>query len=516
MNRLFLPFVLLALLAGCSADTLTRRLTPAAEFGRISASGLAGMKAASPYLKAHMKDGSVYVFSDWGTNGYGTPLDGPAVLLGPMRDTVCEGPVSLAVDSVVLFETNMIGQSGATGSLTLLTGISAAATIHCIVNPKACFGSCPTFYVTDGESLRLQAEGFSSSISPSMEATDIDALYRAHPAGSGVAVEMRNEALETHVVRAVNLLALPRRSGERIFAGIDGRFHPSPRRIAPLSALAPEGDCLPALAEAEGMERISLADSAYLGAKETIELEFRMEPGREYGLALSCRQALLPTYLLYQALAYMGNDAGHWLAEIERGRLGGAGSALERLIGGIDVEVKSADGTWRAAGALNEHGPLARDMHLIPIGVIPDGAVSVRLRMTKGAWRLDYAALAELSAPRDPVRLSPERVAREGRDDAAALDALLDPAQTLVTQPGDVYTMHYTLPESDDEFELFLESRGYYFEWMRQEWIAEENPAYLAQMFIDPDGALRRMAPAYKRVESSMEDCFWGSRYAKP
>jgi hypothetical protein len=101
-------------------------------------------------------------------------------------------------------------------------------------------------------------------------------------------------------------------------------------------------------------------------------------------------------------------------------------------------------------------------------------------------------------------------VAEEAREE------LIDPARTLVTLPGDEYTMVYRLPEDPERFELFLESRGYYLEWMRDEWIAEENPARAAMMFVDPDRALRAMAPEFKRGEAEMEASFWGSRYAKP
>lgn len=98
------------------------------------------------------------------------------------------------------------------------------------------------------------------------------------------------------------------------------------------------------------------------------------------------------------------------------------------------------------------------------------------------------------------------------RDDAA-LAALLDAATTLVTLPGDAYDVAYLLPPQPERYELFLESRGYYLEWMRQEWLAEENPWLALRMLADPAGMLRVLAPAYKRGEAGMEEIFWGSRY---
>jgi hypothetical protein len=79
--------------------------------------------------------------------------------------------------------------------------------------------------------------------------------------------------------------------------------------------------------------------------------------------------------------------------------------------------------------------------------------------------------------------------------------------------PGDRYELEYQLPPGND-YELFIDSRGYYLEWMRQEWLADENPLAALRLFADPAGMLRALAPAYKRVEPEMEQIFWRSRYA--
>jgi hypothetical protein len=73
----------------------------------------------------------------------------------------------------------------------------------------------------------------------------------------------------------------------------------------------------------------------------------------------------------------------------------------------------------------------------------------------------------------------------------------------------------YHLPEDFRQRELFLEARGYYLEWMREEWLAEENLGRAAALFIDPAGAMRAMAPEFKRREAEMETAFWGSKYVR-
>jgi hypothetical protein len=142
--------------------------------------------------------------------------------------------------------------------------------------------------------------------------------------------------------------------------------------------------------------------------------------------------------------------------------------------------------------------------------------VAIELSMARGAWRLDYAALAGMEAEVEPLRLEPARVLHEGREDAAALAFLLDPARALVTTRGEAYTLVYTLPADFERRELFLESRGYYLEWMREEWLAEEDPARAMRAFLDPARTLREVAPDFKRYEAKMEALFWSSRYARP
>jgi len=131
-------------------------------------------------------------------------------------------------------------------------------------------------------------------------------------------------------------------------------------------------------------------------------------------------------------------------------------------------------------------------------------------------WRIDQMGLVILEEEASALRLRPSLVLRAGAPDTIALSQLRSRTEPLVTLPGDVYTLVYELPDMSARYEVFLESRGYYLEWMRAQWLAEENSLRAAQMFLDPAGSLRAMAPEYKRVEPDMERLFWSSRYAAP
>jgi hypothetical protein len=462
-----------------------------------------------------MRDGSVYVLSPWAYDSVTRRVTGMGRVLDRNRDAVRTGALSPPLDSVVLFETNVTRPAPAVAALAVITGASVVLTLYCASNPKACFGSCPTFYVSESGREVLEAEGFSASIAPSLEERDVDALFHAHPTTREFTVRMRNEALETHVVRSVALLAAPRRPGTRIVALLGGGFQEATALLDPERCSASGADCLEAVRSFDRTEYFDLADSTDLAAREDVELTFPAVAGQA-ALVIASRQSLLPTFLLYQSLAYLGDSAGRWLAALERGgrparyRAGG----LARRLGGIEVLARDSGGEWVVAGEVRETGPLAADVHAVPLPGTT-GPVRVRLRFARGAWRIDYTALAALGARVEPVRLQPALVLNRRVADGPARAELLDSLRTLVTFPGDEYALVYELPPDFDRYELFLESRGYYLEWMRDEWVAERDPRLAAQLLGDPAAALQRLAPAYKRIEANMERLFWSSRYAR-
>lgn len=498
----------IALLVACKVQTQQRLLVTPAEAKTLD--------GRSPFLKAHLLNGRVYVLSPWKFDASTQTVSGPGELLGLNREVIAKATFTLPLDSVALFETNVLKTSGSVSALAVVTGASATMTLICIANPKACFGSCPTFYVSDGEKDLLQAEGFSASVTRALEARDIDALYRARPTSREFKIRMTNEALETHVVRYADVLVAPRPPNGRVFATSDGKFWQTAKIFAPDRALAPEGDALESLRAFDGRERFSATDSTDLAAREMIELEFAAIPAGNYGLVIASRQSLLSTYLFYQALAYMGRSAGSWLAALERqdATTRERSRGINRVLGGIEVLTQNENGEWIVAGQTSETGPLATDTRLVPLPHLPAGAAKMRLRLTAGHWRLDYLALAQLEAQVPPLRLRPEIVYRGNAVDDEAKQMLLDSARVLTTFPGDEYTFVYRLPKDFSRYELFLDSRGYYLEWMRDEWLQEENPARAAMMFLDPQGALRAMAPQFKKLEAGMEKTFWSSRYA--
>jgi hypothetical protein len=467
----------------------------------------------APFLKAHMRDGKLYVLSSWHADDLHRTLTGDGELADADRAIVeRRSGFVIAYDDVALFETNTIVTSPSVAAMAVITVASIAVTAYCVTNPKSCFGSCPTFYARadDGRSV-LQAEGFSDAIAPSLETHDVDALWRTTGHGGPFVLRMTDEAYETHVVKAVDLLVAPRPHGGRVLAASD-RFWAASALQPPHRCDAAEGSCLDRVRALDGDERTSAADGDDLAARETIELGFDRStaPGRR-GIVIGTRQTLVTTFLLYQGLAYLGTNAGTWLASLERG---GAptGGALKRLVGGIEVQVER-DGAWQTVDEIYETGPLATDVHL---AMLPDDATGerVRLRLQKGGWRLDYVALATIAGEVKPTRIAPTRI-RGALGREFARDRTPATAFPIVAMPGDAYELDYELPPGDD-YEVFVDSRGYYLEWMREQWLREENPVAALRLLVDPARMLRQLAPAWKRLEAGAEAAFWRSRYAMP
>jgi hypothetical protein len=224
----------------------------------------------------------------------------------------------------------------------------------------------------------------------------------------------------------------------------------------------------------------------------------------------------MTTYLFYQTLAYMGDNTGYWFSKIENGNYKSFTEPMENVLGGIEIEQLNNNGIWEKTNEIREHGPLATDNHFVYLKISGYLTNKVRLKMTKGYWRLDFVGLTNNATQVEPIRIAPFKVIKDEKEDQQALNLLLDPHKPLVTLPGDNYIFTYELPKTESKYQLFLESRGYYLEWIRKEWMKEKNEELLVKMFFDPIGSLKRLAPEYKLIEPSLEENFWSSRYAKP
>ncbi|MBP6872516.1 MAG: hypothetical protein KBC43_10960 [Bacteroidales bacterium] len=479
-------------------------------------------EAAEVYLRVHMQDGTLFHFEKWVVLDTLQIIEGKGMRYDRNRHQVEAPPdsvFSVPLSDIALFETNQVKRGA--GSLPVFAAMamapSAIVTIICIVDPKACFGSCPTFYAWDGTNMKLMAEGFSSSIAKVFEESDIDMLYHARAEGNVFTLRLTNEALESHAVKFADLFIVPRKNVERVFATSDGEFFVTDKIVKPSACIGPEGNCLEKVLEMDQTERYSTTDPENLLEKETLEITFVDPPKGEYGLIIGSRQTFLTTFLFYQGMAYAGSKVPYLMAEVERGnkKMQGYLARIWDMLGPIEIFVQNNSGKWVKTGEITEMGPIAADNRIIRLPDNSGNELKVRLRMTKGLWRIDQLGLVPTDRPVEPERLHPYMVLKDSVEDQVALAMLLDTTAYLVTEPGDAYDLFYKLPGTGNEYEFFLFTRGYYLEWMREQWLAEEDLHKLFMMCVFPRHYLKSAAHEFKIIEPGMEEMFWNSRYVK-
>ncbi len=471
-----------------------------------------------PALKAHMKDGGlIFIFQNWQIDTIAGIVSGSGQRFNYNREVIGEGDLQFAMDSVLIYEMNEdLELEDGLMALVPLAILNVTATVACIANPKACFGSCPTFYTEDGSVFKAKGEGFSNAIAPSLEYGDVDDLMTTTQSGN-FKLTMKNEAQETHCLKAVELWALPIEDGEKALMTRDKEFYLSSKQVSPISATVEGQDVLSSLEESDKVEYFSLADAGNLASKEELILEFSGgELEGERGLVLDFRQSLMTTYFIYSAMAYMGDDVSDIFAKIEREKnlYEQLDNGLKSQLGELEVHLWNYDTqTWELQSALYETGPIAMNRQIVKLkGLAKQSRVRVKLMMNKGLWRIDYAALASLGKELKPIKLQAEGLKKNGANHPYSQTQLLDSTKHLISMPGDYFEMEYALPDSTRKYALHLYSKGYYMEWMRKEWLGDKNLLKLNQMMNHPKRYLRREAKAYKEYELIMEDVFWSSQ----
>ena len=515
-----LPLILLAgmLIAGCKNVQQLRREQKAVEDWQ-------SLNGELPYLKAHTHNGELYVLQHWEVNEASELLTGEGIYYDINRKAKQQGdkndPFEIPWSEIALLETNDLGPDADAHvkALAVMTGISVTVTGFCAANPKICFGSCPTIYGQTEEGYEIMAESFSASIAPSMEEADLDMLTNivVGESDSTLKLYLTNEALETHIIRQMELWAVPHSSYGRSYADADGNFFQCGEEYAPKHAFAGEKNILPEISAIDNREYYSLSDPDNLNLDEWIELEFDVPGNNNYGLLINKRQSLMTTFLLYQGLAYMGPMASWYLSQAERGNAEMKQMALPalELINGIDIEIKTGN-VWESVRRIHETGPIAKDMLLVPLPEITAEKVNIRLKMNRAMWRIDYLALTTTGKKVQPQKL--ELLAVEdsvSQPNTKWKEQLIDPDEFLINMPGARQNLIYALPEHPHTFDYFLYAKGYYLEWMREEWMEDHSNRMVYMFFRHPEKYLKRIAPAYKAQEAEMENIFWNSRYEK-
>lgn len=473
------------------------------------------------YVKVHLKNGDVLLLeTPIGTTRDQKNLVGTGKYYNIYRNEIGSGKFSIVVDSIAIIESNTIPKHAITkfSAITIVAISNVALASYSYFNgDKANYGSCPTFYYNENDDLMYaEAEGFSSAIMPSLEYADIDALNNHKITDQNFSLTMKNEALETHCINELKILAYPRRENERIYQSLKDEFFVSDQIYPITKAVGNEGDITTVLDKNDRVERSSLADDKNMCSKEEIIIDFdNIKNSDDLGLLLNFRQSLMTTYLIYNTLAYMGDEVSDYMVNFEKNNqiINLLKNGIYKELGEIEIYLQNENNKWDFQGSFGEAGPIAFNKQILHFKnkVLKNNA-KIKIVMNKGYWRLDYVALANLKQKVNPIEISPNECFYENKKNTEVFEYLNNGSNHLNTLPGDKYTFNFKLPQKNTDYELFLKSKGYYLEWIRQDWMKDKNIYKLNQLVLDPKTYLKNEIKNYKEYEKTMEAKFWNSK----
>lgn len=437
------------------------------------------IEISSP-VKAHLFDGSTVVFPE-GVNVY----DGSVHGKGEMFNIALENNRfinEIALDEVAAMESFQTPVS--TGATAAASTVSAAGWAALGVGAALLlFGSCPTVYSVDSEVALPDAELFSYSITPSFQARDIDKLGLRHVQDGYFELDVRNEMLETHYIDQLEVLEVTHAANQAAYPDSSGNPVVVGATMAPVSAVDQDGrDILPEIASADGKAWSAtsdrLANVSLDDFHDSLDFEFNVpENSGELALVLNMRNSMLNTVLLYDvmlkeqsfaALDWMGHDLKHLGNRAELG-------LWYRENMGMTVSVWR-DGKFRKVGRIGDQGPIAWSERALVLDAVSGENVRIRLSFVADNWRIDQVALAT-DAQRAKVRTIPVTMAKTPQSRRPDIPEYLARADEtyLITRPGESVQLGFDLGESKQSRTFFLASEGYYMEWMRSDWLAEEH-----------------------------------------
>jgi hypothetical protein len=505
---------------GCTSRKISRELVQVGQMKDINPNQL--------YIKAHLNNGNIYVLHSWSVNdsmqtlsGYGNYLDYNRKLLdrrgSDTTNKLSEGkswPFTIPFEEIVIIETNDKGNNPGIAAMVVVGLATTTLSVYCVLNPKACFGSCPTYYIKKDTVEKLVGEGFSSSISKSLEEKDVDLIGLKLNEGDPIQIRVKNEALETHMIQQINIRVGEKKPGNNIFQEANGDFFEVNSIQQPSKATYRSSSILHQVSEKDELEWFSLSDSFNLAKKEEIFLEFPASNQRT-GLIIDKRQSLMTTFLFYHFMSLMGQASPYYITEMETRKpwIKNKIAKMYALLGGIEVSILDQNNKWVYVNTVGEQGPIVSDSHLIILPEVHTSSIHIRLRMTQGLWRINSLNTSSIQNPVHLETIQPEQALYEGINNDAALHKLLG-NKYLVTFPGEEYHLNFPISYTNKN-EYFIESQGYYIEWMRDEWLIDENLKKARSVLFNPSGYLKKMAKAYKVQEPLMEKAFWDSRYTK-
>ncbi len=525
LATLALPALLL------SAACVHRFIRPDAVDVKASADG-SSTEIKSP-VKVHLLDGSTVVFQG-GARIWSTRISGAGAryqLLGGVGVPTSDVPMDSVAGVEAFVEKTLVAPTLVVSAAATALGVVAFAGLA-----VAIFGSCPTVYADTPRGQVLEAEGFSYAISPLMEHRDLDAL-RVRPGPDGVIrLELRNEALETHFINHVEVVAVRHAAGARVVPDQGGR----PVAVSGFASLAAARDragrdVRAALAERDG--ELFTSSPATVGAAREGDLDDWIDldvadlpPGDSVAVLLRMRNSLLNTVLLYEGMLggrdaadFLANDMTHIARTVDFSRWYVRTMGMRFSVDGVALPTNEP---YVGHARLSDIGPIAfRDVAVVlPRPRTDAGTARIRLRFVADNWRIDEVRIAGAIArpeyttlPVDSVIVPTPATGAGPIVDAAAVPALADVDERyLETRPGQRMTLVFhpdapvaaVAPTGDTTSTYLIAWQGWYREWIRAGWLARPTRT---EPFVPGDAAVLTALRSWTAQKEAFEQAFYST-----
>lgn len=434
----------------------------------------------------------------------------------------------VSVDSIVTItqyqETTSGGMYFASALKNIFWGAPLTAlAVYCLVCPKCCFGSCPTVYVPSDNGYVLQAELFSKCISRQLEENDLDKLYYSIPSSGEIILKITNEALETHYINKLNLYAVTHSKGIRVYQNNKDEFVQIKDLFPSEKILSSSGNDISELLNEDDNKYFRSDADKILELRKSpvmdfIDISTSTSPGKDrIKMLIKYRNTLLTTTLLYDVvIGSQGINALEWTQKMNEDRTYAMQfKAVYDMFSGIFVEVNK-NNSWIEIGKFQDAGPINWKYSVAQIPVNYDGTVKVRLKFIPDNIMIDYIAFDTTDSNENFTveKINPSIITdctnQERNDISDFINE--DDNLYLITNPGDCYFINFNFNKSSDkETSLFIESKGYYNEWIRGNWIKEKSVHYTFNLF-DIQGTLKRLVDSWLENKDLLEQEFFNSR----
>ncbi len=525
MRKRIAVLVLNGLLLGALAFTscaYTRQRATRLEFSGES-------QTVNSPTKVHRFDGSVGVFPDGLIYDQGVGVRGNGMLYDLFREDA-EPVVTIPIDEIAFLEYYRVELEAGPPLATLA---SAAVFLGAITNEeihKYFFGSCPTIYTAEADTVSLQAECFSYSVSEALETDDLDWINGAQPSEGRLILEVRNEAFETHYINFLELLVVD---------------HPASFEAFPRNRQFPEekeqvlllGEEIPSLQMRSRDGRdvapfLEKRDQLWYQSDISLVQELTREVVRDWVdvtvpapasadsmiVALRFRNTLFHTVEFYDlALGEQGAAAVDWIGVEMADPLYAFGVYSDyRRYFGIRVELLDETDA-REVAFVDDTGPIAWRQVAFTVPVAGDEEAHLRFSFLPDHVRLDWIGISFDSC--DNYEIRTVRCSELRGTNGSALPLRSDvlharDEQYLVSRPADTWRLSFEVgPEpAVGKRTAFLHSGGYYVEWIRQAWLETCSAGGTPAPFALNDAAIRRAAEMWLNQKEVYESRFFATR----